>query len=172
MQKGSDLARKEQELIKKQSDLQLRSQQLNSAVGKYVEMESKQGDYMGAGINAFFEGVGAQTAGIINNVIDLTFSKYLLGADEEDIKQSIEGKVATGNAQEDAKDNVAIANALRINETRKDVNQRMAEKTPIPLPKEGQSYADWYNSLTDEQRTDIVDKANDDIKKEIGRAHV
>lgn len=167
MQKGGDLARKEQELIKKQSDLQMRSQQLNSAVGKYVEMESKQGDYMGAGINAFFEGVGAQTAGIINNVIDLTFSKYLLGADEDDIKQSIEGKVATGNAQEDAKDNAAIANALRINETRKDVNQRMAEKTPIPLPKEGQSYADWYNSLTDEQRTDIVDKANDDIKKDL-----
>jgi hypothetical protein len=165
--KNTELEKKQQELIKKEGELQSRSQQLNSAVGKYIQMESKQGEYMGAGINAFFEGVGAQTAGIINNVIDLTFSKYLLGADEEDIRKSIEGKVATGNAQEDAKTNAAIANTIRINETRSDVNQRMAEKTPIPLPKEGQSYADWYNSLTDDQRTDIVDKANDDIKKDL-----
>ena len=37
----------------------------------------------------------------------------------------------------------------------------------IPMPKAGQSYRDWYNSLTDDQRTALVDKSNDDIKKDL-----
>jgi len=37
----------------------------------------------------------------------------------------------------------------------------------IPMPKAGQSYKDWYNSLTDDQRTALVDKSNDDVKKDL-----
>lgn len=156
---------KKAELEKKQGDLEAKQTMLDSrytilkrSMGAYNAMKEEQGTLGGATIDWLAEGFANISAGAVNNTVDLMFSKYVAGMDEEEMTQQVTDNKATGNLEQDAKDNVAVSNAYRINEI---------EQNKIPMPAAGQSYKDWWNSLSSDQKTAIVDKSNDDVKKDV-----
>jgi len=132
---------------------------LDKSVGKYSMMRAEQGEWSTGIWNAITEGIGSMAAGTVNLAIDGAFSKYVAGVSMDEMANSVGEGVSTGNGKEDGKQSLAVANAYRINE------QEGIEL--IKLPKAGQSYKDWYNSLREDQKELIVDKSNDDIKKDL-----
>lgn len=176
--KKADLAKKQGELEAKQTMLDSRYTILKRSMGAYDAMKEEQGTWIGATNDWLAEGFANISAGFVNNAVDLMFSKYVTGMDEEEMTQQVTDNKATGNLEQDAKDNVAVSNAYRINERRnKAIEEERAKGntktvpigTPdaIPMPAAGQSYKDWWNSLSSDQKTAIVDKSNDDIKKDV-----
>jgi len=176
--KKADLAKKQGELEAKQTMLDSRYTILKRSMGAYDAMKKEQGTWIGATNDWLAEGFANISAGFVNNAVDLMFSKYVTGMDEEEMTQQVTDNKATGNLEQDAKDNVAVSNAYRINERRnKAIEEERAKGntktvpigTPdaIPMPAAGQSYKDWWNSLSSDQKTAIVDKSNDDIKKDV-----
>jgi len=113
---------------------------------------------MGATVDWLAEGFSGMSASAVSNIVDLMFSKYTGGVDEEELSKQVTDNLATGNVEEDAKDNVAISNAYLLNKN---------NSASIPMPAAGQSYKDWWNSLSSDQKTSIVDKSNDQVKKDI-----
>jgi hypothetical protein len=150
-QRFIDLSNKQQEIIRK-------SDMLKQSVGKYTMMKQEQGTWMGATVDWLAEGFSGMSASAVSNIVDLMFSKYTGGVDEEELSKQVTDNLATGNVEEDAKDNVAISNAYLLNKN---------NSASIPMPAAGQSYKDWWNSLSSDQKTSIVDKSNDQIKKDV-----
>jgi hypothetical protein len=150
-QRFIDLSNKQQEISKK-------SDMLKQSVGKYTMMKQEQGTWMGATVDWLAEGFSGMSASAVSNIVDLMLSKYTGGVDEEELSKQVTDNLATGNVEEDAKDNVAISNAYLLNKY---------NSASIPMPAAGQSYKDWWNSLSSDQKTSIVDKSNDQIKKDV-----
>ena len=193
----SDLTTFEQrgsELLSRESEMQVSAKNLEKAVGKYTEMKASQGTVVGGALNALLTGQGTQSSGAVGAAIDIAFSKYVAGIDQSDIEKQITDAVATGDPEEDKKTSAALSAAYRINQTNKDYqdkyNQEIEDQRAkgvkeelmvapiapkymsanIPMPAKGQTERDWYNSLTEDQKTALVDKSNDDIKKDLKKS--
>lgn len=181
-QKAMSLDKRMQSLSSREEQIKSDAAKLEKSVGKYTSMKSEQGGWVGGLRDAFMVGIGRMASGTVNAVVDAAFSKYTSGVDEDEISKSISDSKATGNALQDAKDGgVALSNAYRINEVynkaiederAKGVDERamtvpIGTPKPIPMPTAGQSYKDWWNSLSSDQKTAIADKSNDDIKKDL-----
>lgn len=148
-----------QKLLSQEEQLKSNATVLDNSVGKYSLMKAEQGEWSTGIWNAITEGVGSMSSGAVNLFIDAAYSKYTGGVSMDEMAKNVQAGTSTGNPKEDAKTSLAISNALRVNE------QRKAEL--IPMPQAGQSYQEWYNSLTEYQKELIVDKSNDDIKKDL-----
>lgn len=180
--KYAELNKKQQDIIKNGQELEANEYLLNKSIGKYTAMKGEQGTWGGATINWLAEGFSNIAAGTVNLAIDAYQSKYIAGFDEEDMAKAIPDGVATGNPEQDADmGGVAVSNAIRINQslgsktgateegmaTFSKSGAKISVSEFIPLPKAGQSYKDWYNSLTNDQKIALVDKSNDDVKKDL-----
>ena len=158
MAKKAELDQRFVDLSKKQEEISRKSDMLKQSVGKYAMMREQQGTWMGATVDWLAEGFANMSAEAVSSVVDLMFSKYTGGVDEEELSKQVTDNIATGNELEDAKDNVALSNAYLLNQSK---------PGSIPMPAAGQSYKDWWNSLSSDQKTAIVDKSNDQVKKDI-----
>ena len=159
-----DINTRRQEIIGRNSQIEANKTNLDRAVGKYSAMKAEQGTWTGATVSFIGEGVSTALSGLANLALD--FSSIDMTGDvsqqrQSAINKSVSDKVATGNIEEDAKQGGFVVDAaLRLNNY-----NRGRGKNTMPEPKEGQSYKDWYNSLTDRQRNDIRIKIEDDITK-------
>ena len=158
-QKAAALEKTKQDLIRRENQVRSDGAMLEKSVGKYTSMKAEQGGWVGGLQDAFMRGIGKIASGTSSTAIDLMYSKYTGGVDEQELSVQVPATIATGDALQDAKNGgVTLSNAYRINQVYGD---------SIQMPKAGQSYKDWWNSLSPDQRTAIVDKSNDDLKKEM-----
>jgi hypothetical protein len=180
--KATALETKMKDIVFREEQIKADAVKLEKAVGKYTSMKAEQGSWPGGLLDSFMRGIGKISAGEVNAGIDVMFSKYTLGVDEDTISSEVSESKATGDPLQDAKEGgVAVSNAYRINEIYNRATEEQRAKgveekymtvpagtpSPIPMPSAGQSYKDWWNSLSPDQREAIVDKSNDDIKKDL-----
>jgi hypothetical protein len=132
---------------------------LDKAVGKHSLMRAEMGEWSSGIGNAILEGIGTEAAGLVNLFVDGFLSKYTNGMSMDEMANMVSQEgVSTGDADKDKAMSLAVANANRINQQQ--------GNTIIRLPNAGESYKDWYNSLSQFDKEMIVDKSNDDVKKE------
>ena len=159
-----DVNTRRQEIISRNSQIEANKTNLDRAVGKYSAMKAEQGTWSGATVSFIGEGISTALSGLVNLALD--FSSVDMTGDASQQRQaaigkSVSDKVATGNVEEDAKQGGYVVDAtIRLNNY-----NRSKGRDIIPEPKQGQSYKDWYNSLSAEQQNAIRVKIEDDITK-------
>lgn len=182
-----ELAKQQQKILQRTYEAEAKQRLLKQSIGKYMGMQGEQGTWLGASVNWLSGGAGTMLSGAASPVIDMYYSKYATGIGEKEMASQVGEGTATGDPITDINNGgEAVALAIRINkslderftgegmatftkEGSKVVVNKSDELTSqyIPLPKAGESYKDWYKSLTENQKTALVDKYNDDTKKAV-----
>lgn len=163
-----DINTRRQDLIAKNSQLESSKAIVEKSVGKYTQMKVEQGTWTGATYSWLGESLGELAAGGLDML--LNFSSVDMTGDMSQARQSSinesfskNNKVATGNPEEDSKNGGYIVDVtMRLNNYNKSKGDT---ENIIPEPQAGQSYKDWYNSLSVEQRNQIRVKIEDDELK-------
>ena len=158
-----DINKRRQDLINKNSQIQANKAIIEKSVGKYTQMKAEQGTWTGATYSWLGETLGNMASGGLDLLLD--FSSVDFTGDASQARQSSidksaskNNKIATGDPEEDAKNGGYVVDiTMRLNNYNK--------KNLIPEPKQSQSYKDWYDSLTAEQRNQIRVKIEDDMLK-------
>ena len=163
-----DINARRESIVSKHDTLEAQKSNLDKAVGKYSDMKAQQGTWAGATYTWLGEGISNTLGGLANLFLD--FSSIDMTGDQSQANQSTinksaskNDKVATGNPEEDAKNGGYIVDVtMRLNQYNKSSNN---VEDIIPEPKEGQTYGDWYKSLSADQQNKIRIKIEDDQLK-------
>jgi len=147
--RGEELRVRRDGLEKKQEELKQNGKAYDASVGKYVIMQAEQGQDSGAFLNSFLE--GAATMGG-------TFFTNLYG------QVAGEASGLIYDPKEDTAKTLLLARRLGI-----EVPLELLEMTPLGnyIVKDKEAWNNWYNSLSESQKSDIKDKSKDQVKKDI-----
>jgi hypothetical protein len=139
----ANLNQRQQDIIKKGSELEASQMLMNQAVGKYSSMKSEQGQWAGGIFNKALSGASRFGASAINLMTDV-------GTSLAPIDFVVDKRNYRVLAVEAARD--------------------MGMTTPEGESKEfitgGNKYYDWYNSLNQDQKDAIESKVRDQVAKE------
>ena len=157
-----DVNTRRQEIISRNSQIEANKINLDKAVGKYTAMKAEQGTWTGATYTWLGETFGSMAAGgldLLGQMSAGSQDQRTMRAVGEMKSTASSDKIATGNAEEDAKQGGFVVEAtIKLNNYNREKNN---QEDVIPEPQKGQSYKDWYNSLNDNQLTKIREKIED-----------
>jgi hypothetical protein len=144
--KQNELNARKQELQKRQETLSVKGKNYDATVGKYVMMQSEQGQDWGALLNSFLEGIPKSGATAVTNIM-----------------ADIGGEMATFKPYQEKANTLLLARDLGM-----EVPLDLLESNNIGgyQIKDEKAWENWYNSLSAGEKSNLESKFKDQVKKE------
>lgn len=149
LSKKAELNNRRDSLAKRQEELSLKAKEYQSSVGKYVMMQSEQGQDWGALLNSLLQGAGQMGATMVVNI----------GAD-------IGGALTEFKPYQEKANTILLARDLGIEaplDLLEKLPEGMSQKYKI---KDDKAWDEWYNSLSPGTKDALEEKFKDKVKKE------
>ena len=147
IQKQKELETQRQQLLIKQNNIKIQGANLDKAVGKYADMKSEQGTWLGGTWNWLLEGASSVAAGAANSVIDLGIGllpKSMLMAPEEWKSESLRvakelgiGEPSIGQSEDKWLNSLSQSEKDKIDSKIRDIGKKQIKADVIPSVREG-----------------------------------
>ena len=147
LQKQKDLEAQRQQLISRQNKIETESKYLDKAVGKYANMKSQQGTFLGGTWNWLLEGASSIAAGAASSVIDLGIGllpKDMLMAPEEWKSESLRiakelkiGEPSIGQSPDKWLNSLTQTEKDKIESKIRDLGKKQVKADVLPAVREG-----------------------------------
>jgi len=143
--KGAELDTRKDGLLKREEDLKYRVQSYDKTVGNYMLVKAEQGQGVGAFLNSFLSGAAKTGAAAINIMTD------------------IGGELSEFKPYREKANTLLLARDLGM-----EVPLDLLEPNTLGgyRVKDEKAWEDWYNSLSENQKSALESKFKDQVKKD------
>lgn len=143
--KGAELDTRKDGLLKREEDLKYRVQNYDKTVGNYMLVKAEQGQGVGAFLNSFLSGAAKTGAAAINIMTD------------------IGGELSEFKPYREKANTLLLARDLGM-----EVPLDLLEPNTLGgyRVKDEKAWEDWYNSLSENQKSALESKFKDQVKKD------
>jgi hypothetical protein len=147
LQKQQQLDEQRKQLISRQSKIESQSKDLDKAVGRYANMKSQQGTFLGGTWNWLLEGASSIAAGAASSVIDLGVGflpKEMLMAPKEWKSESLRvakelgiGEPSIGQSEDKWLNSLSQSEKDKIESKIRDLGKKQIKADILPAVREG-----------------------------------
>ena len=147
LQKQQQLEEQRKQLISRQGNIESQSKSLDKAVGRYANMKSQQGTYLGGTWNWLLEGASSIAAGAASSVIDLGIGllpKDMLMAPKEFKSESLRvakelgiGEPSIGQSEDKWLNSLSKSEKDKIESKIRDLGKKQVKADILPAVREG-----------------------------------
>jgi hypothetical protein len=147
LQKQQQLDEQRKQLLSRQSNIESQSKSLDKAVGRYADMKSQQGSYLGGTWNWLLEGSSSIAAGFLGSAIDLGLNllpKEILMAPKEWKSESLRvakelgiGEPSIGQSEDKWLNSLSQSEKDKIENKIRDLGKKQVKADILPAVREG-----------------------------------
>lgn len=147
LQKQQQLEEQRKQLLSRQSKIESQSKSLDKAVGRYADMKSQQGTFLGGTWNWLLEGASSIAAGAASSVIDLGVGflpKEMLMAPKEWKSESLRvakelgiGEPSIGQSEDKWLNSLSQSEKDKIENKIRDLGKKQIKADILPAVREG-----------------------------------